>query len=65
MAESRLLREVLRRKRDEVKGEWRRLYFLLIAKYYMGNSINKYEMGGACNTYEEEERCTQGFGGKT
>jgi len=23
------------------------------------------EMGGACNTYGGEERCTQGFGGKT
>ena len=39
MVESRVLRKVLRHKRDEVKGEWRRLYCLLIAKYYAGNSM--------------------------
>jgi hypothetical protein len=26
--------------------------------------IKKHEMGGTCSTYGEQERCTQGFGGK-
>jgi len=65
MVEIRVLRKVLQHKRDEVTGEWRKPYCLLIARYYPGNEINKYEMGGACKTYGEEERCTQGFGRET
>ena len=37
----------------------------LLTKYYSGDHIEKNEVGGACSTYGGEERCTQGFGGKT
>jgi hypothetical protein len=31
---------------------------------YSGDKINNV-MGRACSTYEKEEKCIQGFGGKT
>jgi hypothetical protein len=37
----------------------------LPAKYYSGDQIKKNEMGRACGTYGRQERCIQGFGGKT
>jgi len=42
-------------KRDEVKGEWRRLHIkdftVLLTKYYSGDQIEQNEMGCAYNTY--------------
>jgi hypothetical protein len=38
--------------------------YLYITKY-SGNQIEKNELGGACSTYGGEERCIEGFGGKT
>ena len=35
------------------------------SKYYSGNHSKKNEIGGARSTYGGEERCIQGFGGKT
>jgi len=32
---------------------------------YLDDQIKKNEMDGACSTYGGEERCIQGFGGKT
>jgi hypothetical protein len=32
---------------------------------YCCDEIKENEMGAACTTYGEEERCIQGFGGKT
>ena len=34
-------------------------------KYYQGDKIKKNEMGGICGTYSRQEKCIQGFGGKT
>jgi hypothetical protein len=63
---NRVLRRIFGPKREEVIQEWRKLYYEeLITKYYVDDQIEKNEMGGACNTYGGEERCIQGFGGKT
>jgi hypothetical protein len=64
--ENRVIRRIFGPKRDEITGEWRKLYNEeLIIKYYGGDQIEKNEMGGACNTYWGQERCLQGFGRKT
>ena len=53
--ENRVLRRIFGTKRDNVTGEWRRLYNGelndLLAKYYLGDLIEKNEIGGACSTY--------------
>jgi hypothetical protein len=68
--ENRVLRRIFGPKRDEVTGEWRRLHYkelcsVLLNKYHSGNQVKKTEMGRTCGTYEGEERCIQGFSGKT
>jgi hypothetical protein len=66
---NRVMRKILGPKRDEVAGEWRRLHYEEL--YGLGSSpniirvIKKNEMGGACVTCRRQERCVQGFGGKT
>lgn len=40
-------------------------YFSLLTKYYSGDHIKKNDMARACCTYGKQERCIQGFGGKT
>jgi hypothetical protein len=57
-------------KRDEVTGEWRRLYneelydLYSLTKYYTGDQIKKNGKGGAYSTYGGHERCIQGLVGK-
>jgi len=38
---------------------------LLCAKYYSCEQIKKEETGEACGSYRGQERCIEGFGGKT
>jgi hypothetical protein len=69
--ENRVMRRIFGPKRDEIRGEWRRLhkeelndvYFLPNIRYSVVQ-IQWNKMGGACSTYGEE-RCVQGFGGET
>jgi hypothetical protein len=69
--ENRVPRGIFGPKKDEVTGEWRKLYTeeltdLYSTKYYYsGDQIEKNEMGGACGMYGGEERCIQCFGGET
>jgi hypothetical protein len=51
-----VLRRIFGPKRDELKGEWRKLYNeefndALLTKYYLSGQIEKKEMGGACSIY--------------
>jgi hypothetical protein len=56
MFENRVLRIMFVPKRDEVKGEWRKLRneelndVYCIPKYWPCDQIKKNEMGGACST---------------
>jgi len=59
--ENRVLRRIFGPKRDEVTGEWRKLY----NEDCSGDKIEKDEMGGAGSVYGGEEGCMQGFGGET
>jgi hypothetical protein len=59
-------------KRDEVTGEWRRLYNeelndLYCTPKYSRDQIKNNEIGVACSTYMYggEEGCIQGFSGET
>ena len=68
--ENRVLRRLFVSKRDEVRGEWRRLHNKeLYALYSSPNIIRVIKStilnGRACSTYGAEKRCTQGFGGET
>ena len=71
MFENRVLRRVLGSKRDEVTGEWRKLYneelrdLYYLPKYCAGGKIEKNEMGGVCGAYGGGERCAQGSSGET
>jgi hypothetical protein len=40
-------------KRNEVTGEWSKLYNAELTKYCSGDQIEKNEMAGACSTYGE------------
>jgi len=60
--ENRVLRRIFGPQRDEITGDWRRR---LLTEYYPGDKNEKAEMGEACSTYGWEERCIQGFGGKS
>ena len=65
--ENRVLRKVFGPKRDEVTGEWRRLYneelYDLYATPNIIRGIKSRQMKGACSTYGERGwRCVQGFG---
>jgi hypothetical protein len=43
----------------------RALCSALLTKYLSGDQVKKTEMGRTCGTYGGEERCIQGFSGKT
>jgi len=66
-----MLRGIFGPKRDEVTGDSRKLHDEELIDLYCSPNIvqvikqRRYEMGGACSTYGGEERCIQGFGGKT
>jgi hypothetical protein len=69
--ENRVLRRVFGPKRDEVRGEWRKLHneelsdLYVLTKYCAGGKIEKNEMGVARGAYRGGERCAQGSGGET
>jgi hypothetical protein len=68
--EYRVLRRVFGPKRDEVTGEWRRLHNEELYALYVSSNIiwvikSRIVMSGVCSTRENQERCIQGFGGKT
>jgi len=68
--ENRVLRKIFWPKRDEGRGEWRKLHKEELNDLYSSPSIvrviiEKNEVGGACSTYGREERCIQGFGMET
>jgi hypothetical protein len=58
-----VLRRIFGPKRDEVTGEWR--CSVLLTKYHSGDQVKKTEIGRTYGTYGGEERCIQGFSGKT
>jgi hypothetical protein len=65
-----VLRRILGSRKDEVTGEWRRLHNEeLYALYFSPNIIwvikSRRQRDRACSTYGSEERCKQGFSGKT
>jgi hypothetical protein len=70
MFQHRVLRRIFGSKRDEVRGEWRKLHnvklneLACLTHYSSGDQIEKNEMGGTCSMYEEV-MCLQGFGGET
>jgi hypothetical protein len=37
----------------------------VLTKYHPDDKIKNIEMGWTCGTYRGQERCMQGFGGKT
>jgi hypothetical protein len=63
---------VLRRKfgpkREQITGEWRKLHKEELHDLYSSPTFVwaiKSETGKACSAYGGQERCIQGFGGKT
>jgi hypothetical protein len=58
-------------KRDELTGEWRKVYNEELNDLYCSQNIVRViksrmnEMGRACSAHEVEERRIQGFGGET
>ena len=68
MFENRVVGRIFGSKRDEVTGQWRKLYNeelndLYCSTYIVRDKIEKNEMGGACRAYGGEERRIQDFGG--
>jgi len=69
--ENRVLRIIFGPTRDKLTGEWRKLYneeqndLYCTPNIFLGDQIEKIEIGRACRMYGVEERCKQGFGGKT
>jgi hypothetical protein len=55
--EIRVLRGKFGPKREEVGGEWRKLYNeeLIFIKYYYNSQINEDNMGGACSMHENRK----------
>jgi hypothetical protein len=41
------------------------LYVIYSTKFYQDYQMKINEMGGTCSMFRGEERCIQGFGGKT
>jgi hypothetical protein len=66
--ENRVLRRILGPKRDEVKGEWRKLHSEELHNLYsfpdIIRQVKANEVGGACGTHGRGEKSVQGFGGK-
>ena len=64
VSENRVLRRIFRPKRDEVTGEWRKLYNEEFNVLYPSPNIvlviktEKNEMGGECSAYGGGEACT-------
>jgi hypothetical protein len=60
MLENRVLRRIFGSRRDEVTGEWRKLYnnelndVYCSQKYYSGDKVEKNGLGGACSTYRRD-----------
>jgi hypothetical protein len=56
-------------KRDEVRGEWRKLHNEelndLYSSFNIVRVIENNEMGKACSAHGRGERRVQGFGGET
>jgi hypothetical protein len=75
MFENRVLRRIFGPKRDEVKGEWRKLHYEELTDLYSSSNIvqviklRRMRWAGhvACMGEEcrGEERCMQGFGRET
>jgi len=69
--ENNVLRRLFGSKRDEVKGEWRKLHNEELNDLYSSRNIvwviksRRIKMGGTCVAYGEGERRVQGFGGET
>ena len=66
-----MLKGIFGPKRDEVKGDWRKLHNEELNDLYSSLSIvwvikfEKNQMGRVCSTDGGEERRVQGFGGET
>jgi hypothetical protein len=67
---NRVLRRIFRPKRDEVRGERRKLHSEELHNlytstntlwYYQDNRIKEDEMGGECSAYGGDEKCAQNF----
>jgi len=69
--ENRVLRRVFGSKRDELKGEWRKLHNEELSDMYSLPNIvrvvksRRMSWAGACGAYGGRERCAQGSGGET
>jgi len=69
--ENNVLRRLFGSKRDEVKGEWRKLHNEELNDLYSSRNIvwviksRRIKMGGTCVAYGEGERRVRGFGGET
>jgi hypothetical protein len=62
--ENRVLKKVYGPKRDEVKGQWRRLHNEeLYDLYFPSNQIMNNEMGGEYSKHGIQDRCIQNIGG--
>jgi hypothetical protein len=65
MYENRVLRKIFGCKREEVKGDWRKLHNeKLLSSPNIRVIKSRRMMSGACGMYVGEERCIQSFGGK-
>jgi len=66
-----VLRRIFGPKRDEVKGEWKKLHNEELNNLYSSPNIvrviksRRMRWRGACSAYGKGERCVQGFGGET
>ena len=71
MSENRVLRRVFGPKRDEVKGEWRKLHNEELSDMYSLPKIvrvvksRRMRWARTCGAYGGEERCAQGSGWET
>jgi hypothetical protein len=66
--ENWFLRRIFGPKRDEVRGEWRKLPSEELHSLYSSPDIIRQvkvnEVAGACGTHGREQKSVQGFGGK-